>query len=85
MKAEDEEFTEEEHEEDIYDEKEREKLEEEEDEITPEEEGFMKGFEEGQKVASCAKCGKAILDDFIETSIKGNVYRFCSSHCADTY
>ncbi|MBI2574458.1 hypothetical protein HYV82_01080 [Candidatus Woesearchaeota archaeon] len=80
-----EEFTGEEHEEDIYEEEEREKLEEEEDEITPGEEGFMKGYEEGSKMSRCAKCGKAIVEDFVEKEIKGEVYRFCSNHCAESY
>ncbi|MBI2142162.1 hypothetical protein HYU15_01580 [Candidatus Woesearchaeota archaeon] len=80
-----EELTGEEHEEDIYEEEEREKLEEEEDEITPGEEGFMKGYEEGRKMASCAKCGTAIVEDFVEKEIEGEVYRFCSNHCAESY
>lgn len=80
-----EELTGEEHEEDIYDEEERDKLEEEEDEISPAEEGFMKGYEEGRKMASCAKCGTAIIEDFVEKEIKGEVYRFCSNKCADSF
>lgn len=81
----DEQYTEEEHEEDIYDEEERDKLEEDEDEITPEEEGFMKGYEEGKKMSMCAKCGKALLDDFVEREIGKDIYRFCSNHCAESF
>ncbi|MBI3051512.1 hypothetical protein HYY74_03565 [Candidatus Woesearchaeota archaeon] len=87
MKADgnDEEFTGEEHEEDIYDEDARETLEEEEDEITPGEEGFMKGYEEGSKMARCPKCGKSILRDFVEREFGGEVYRFCSESCLAAY
>ena len=80
-----EELTGEEHEEDIYEEEDREKLEEEEDEITPGEEGFMKGYEEGRKMASCAKCGKAIVEDFVEKEINNEIYRFCSNACANSF
>ncbi|MBI2133180.1 hypothetical protein HYU11_00700 [Candidatus Woesearchaeota archaeon] len=84
MKDEEEEYTEENHEEDIYDEEERNKLEEEEDEITPEDEGFMKGYEEGKKMAECAKCGQVLLENFVEREIKGQTYRFCSNKCAES-
>ena len=80
-----EEYTEEEHEEDIYEEKEREKLEEEEDEITPGEEGFMKGYDEGKKMSSCSKCGKVLVDDFVEKEIDDEIYRFCSNRCAEAF
>ena len=71
-------------EEDLYEEEGREELTED-DEITPEEEGFMKGYDEGQKMSRCGKCGKAIVSDFVEKEINGEVYRFCSDSHAAAY
>ena len=75
-----------EEEEDIYEEKERDELEEE-DEISPTEEAFMEGYEEEEKVAKCAKCGKSLLEikGAVEREFKGKHYRFCSEKCAGSY
>lgn len=75
-----------EEEEDIYEEKERDELEEE-DEISPTEEAFMEGYEEEEKVAGCAKCGKSLLEmkGAIEREFKGKHYRFCSEKCSKGY
>ncbi len=75
-----------EEEEDIYEEKERDELEEE-DEISPTEEAFMEGYEEEEKVAACAKCGKTLLEikGTVEREFKGKHYRFCSEKCAGSY
>lgn len=73
-------------EEDIYEEDKRDELEEE-DEISPTEEAFMEGYEEEDKVAKCAKCGKPLLEvkTTVEREFKGQHYRFCSEKCADNY
>ena len=75
-----------EEEEDLYEEEKRDELEEE-DEISPTEEAFMEGYEEEEKVAECAKCGKALLEmkDAVEREFKGKHYRFCSEKCAKGY
>jgi len=70
----------EEKEEDIYSEEGRESLVED-DEITPTEEGFMEGAHDDGQGAKCRKCGKPLLDDFVEKEINGEIYRFCSDHC----
>jgi hypothetical protein len=70
--------------EDVYEEEGREELEED-AEISAEEEGFMKGYEEDGKMAMCAKCGKIFKKDFVEKEIDGEVYRFCSGHCAEAF
>ncbi len=70
--------------EDAYDEEGRELLEEG-DEIAPEEEGFLKGYDEGEKVAKCAKCGKPLLEDFVEKEIGDETYRFCSDEHAESF
>ena len=62
----------------------REELEED-DEISPDEEGFMKGYEEGVKMAKCAKCGKVLGQKFMEKEIKNEIYRFCSDKCAERF
>ena len=84
IKDDGEEFTEESKERDIYDEEERSELEES-DEISPEEEGFMKGYEEGKKMASCPKCGRALGAEFVEREIHDEIYRFCSAHCSESF
>lgn len=71
---------EEEKEEDIYSEEGRESLVED-DEITPAEEGFMEGAHDDGQGAKCRKCGKPLLDDFVETEINGEICRFCSDNC----
>lgn len=70
----------------IYEENERDELEEE-DEITPTEEAFMEGYEEEEKVAECAKCGKTLLEveKVVEREFKGKHYRFCSEKCGRSY
>ncbi len=73
--------------EDIYTEEGRE-LAEEDDEISAEEAGFMEGYEEGEKLAKCKTCHKAISDDpdeVIEEEYNNKIYRFCSQRCADVF
>lgn len=69
---------------DIYEEKGREE-ELEDDEISPEEEGFMEGAHDGGQDAKCRKCGKLLLRNIVEKEIKGEIYRFCSNKCAQSY
>ena len=69
---------------DIYTEKGLEELEED-DEIAPWEEGFMEGAKGGGQGAKCRKCGKILIDDFIERQIGDQIYRFCSEECSETY
>ncbi len=71
-------------EEDIYTEEGRD-VAEDEDVITDVEEGFMEGYEEGSRAAKCAKCKIILEEDFIEEEINGEVYRFCSERCAETF
>ena len=68
--------------EDIYSNTGREELIDEEDEITDVDEGFMKGYEEGEKMAVCSNCGKLLDDDVVEQEFDDETYRFCSSDCA---
>ncbi|MBW2974545.1 hypothetical protein KY366_02405 [Candidatus Woesearchaeota archaeon] len=70
--------------EDIYSEEGREDLMDD-DEISPAEEGFMEGAEGGGQGAKCRKCGKVLMDDFIERKVGDEVCRFCSDECADEY
>ncbi|MBM3199729.1 hypothetical protein FJZ53_02240 [Candidatus Woesearchaeota archaeon] len=72
-------------EEEVYSEAAREELVEDEDEITDADEGFMKGYEEGAKMAKCPICGKVITADFVEKEINDEVYRFCSEEHAEKY
>jgi len=74
-----------EREEDIYSDEGREELMEEEDEITDIDEGFMKGYEEGEKIAECQNCGAILLDEVVERIIDDETYRFCSSKCASEF
>lgn len=69
---------------DVYSEEGREKLVED-DEITPGEEGFMEGAHDDGQGAKCRKCGKPLLDNFIEREIDGEIYRFCSERCATKF
>jgi YHS domain-containing protein len=48
-----------------------------EDEITDLDEGFMRGYEEGEKMAKCPLCGVVLDQDFVEREIDGEIYRFC--------
>ena len=70
----------------VYEEEARDELEED-DEISPTEEAFMEGYEEEEKVAKCANCGKALLEikSAVEREFKGQHYRFCSERCAKGY
>lgn len=71
--------------EDIYSDEGREELMEEEDEITDVDEGFMQGYEQGEKAAVCANCGKLLEEDFVEQEIGEEMCRFCSNDCASEY
>jgi len=58
------------------------------DEIDEFEQGFMQGYENEEKSAKCSLCNK-ILDnkeeDIIEVEFEGEIYRFCSEKCAETF
>lgn len=71
-------------EEEVYSEAGREELEEE-DEITDLDEGFMKGYDEGAKMAKCPVCNKVIEKDFVERDIDDETYRFCCEEHAEKY
>jgi len=70
----------------VYAEEKRDELEED-DEISPTEDAFMEGYEEEEKVAKCANCGKTLLDikTAVEREFKGQHYRFCSEKCGRSY
>lgn len=72
-------------EEEVYSEAAREDMMEDEDEITDLDEGFMKGYDEGSKMAKCLVCGKLIEKDFVEREIDDEVYRFCCEDHAEKY
>ena len=72
-------------EEDIYSKEGREELLEDEDEISDVDEGFMKGYDEGQKMAECCTCRKVLDKDIVEEELDDEVYRFCSSKCASAF
>ena len=55
------------------------------DEISPREEGFMEGAHDDGQGAKCRKCGKILMDNFIERKVDDETYRFCSDECADKY
>lgn len=55
------------------------------DEIAPWEEGFMEGAKGGGQGAKCRRCGKILIEDFIERQVGGSIYRFCSEKCAEQY
>ena len=69
---------------DVYTDEGLEELEED-DEIAPWEEGFMEGAKGGGQGAKCRRCGKILIDDFIERQIGTSIYRFCSEKCAEQY
>ncbi len=70
---------------DIYDEEGRDELEQN-DEINEVEEGFVEGFEEGEHEAVCAECSSVLVgSDFIEETLDGKNYRFCSEECATAF
>ena len=71
---------------DIYGEEGREELIEDEDEITNIEEGFMKGYDEEEKLSECCNCGKVLVkEEVVEEEFDGVVYRFCSPECASEF
>jgi len=55
------------------------------DEISPEEEGFMQGEHDGGQGAKCRKCGKILMDDFIERKKGDEILRFCCEECSEKY
>lgn len=55
------------------------------DEINDVEEGFMQGYEEGEKMAKCSLCKKPLGKNIVEKEYNGEIYRFCSEHCADEF
>lgn len=57
----------------------------EDDEIDEIEEGFMEGYEEGERAATCALCKRLFGSDFIEEEIDGEIYRFCSENHAEAF
>ena len=69
---------------DIYSEEGRENLVES-DEISPSEEGFMEGADGDGQGAKCRKCGKILMDNFIEKKTGDEICRFCSDECAEKY
>jgi len=69
---------------DVYSEEGREDLVEG-DEISAAEEGFMEGAHDDGQGAKCRRCGKVLMDDFIERKVDNEIYRFCSDECADKY
>jgi len=74
-----------EREENLYSKEGREVLLDKEDEITDVDEGFMKGYEEGEKMAICQFCKKVLEDEVVERDFDGETYRFCSEQCADKF
>ena len=74
-----------EREENLYSQEGREVLLDKEDEITDVDEGFMKGYEEGEKMAICQFCKKVLEDEVVERDFDGETYRFCSEQCADKF
>ena len=71
------------HEVEIYEEEAREEAEED-DEIDELEEGFMQGYD-NDNLTDCANCKKILDGDVIEEELDGNLYRFCSEHCAEEF
>jgi len=73
-------------EEDIYSDAGREELMEDEDEITDIDEGFMKGYEEEEKIAECPNCGALLVNEkVVEEEIGDETFMFCSSECASEF
>ena len=71
--------------EEVYSEAGREKLTEDDDEMTDSDEGFMKGYDEGAKMAKCVVCGEVLAESFVEREFNGQVYRFCSDEHAEKF
>ncbi len=79
-----EEFYEEDQSENIYSEEGREEQLED-DEIDDIEQGFMQGYEQGDKLAKCALCGKILSDRYVEEEINDETYHFCCEHHAELF
>ena len=69
----------------IYSQEGREELMENEDEITDVDEGFMKGYEEEEKLSECGQCNKVLENNVVEREFNDELLRFCSSECASEY
>lgn len=69
----------------VYSEAGREELIENDDSITDVDEGFMKGYEEGGKMAKCPVCNEILADDFVEKEINGEIHRFCCDEHAEKF
>ncbi|MDP4012123.1 MAG: hypothetical protein Q8R00_00760, partial [Candidatus Nanoarchaeia archaeon] len=69
----------------VYSEAGLEDLSGEEDELNDSDEGFMKGYNEGAKSAKCVACGKVLEKKVTELGHNDQIYRFCSSECADKF
>ncbi|MEK6839524.1 MAG: hypothetical protein AABX72_01165 [Nanoarchaeota archaeon] len=73
-------------EEGIYSDAGREELMEEEDEITDIDEGFMKGYEDEEKIAECQNCGNLLVNEkVVEEEFDNQTYMFCTSECASEF
>jgi YHS domain-containing protein len=50
-------------------------------------EGVQQGFDEDERLVTCAYCKKIILekDEAIEKTIDGKQYLFCSQSCCDNF
>ncbi|MCK5107587.1 MAG: hypothetical protein KAQ83_02580 [Nanoarchaeota archaeon] len=59
----------------------------EDDEISPWEAAFMEGADEDGTGAKCRTCGKILLREkaVIEKVINGELHRFCSDECLDSF
>jgi len=55
------------------------------DGMSPAEEGFMEGAEGDGQGAKCRKCGKVLMNDFIEKKVEDEICRFCSDECVEKY
>jgi len=69
----------------VYSDAGRKELIEDDDSITDVDEGFMKGYDEGGKMAKCPVCNKILDDDFVEKEIDGEEHRFCCDEHAEKY
>ena len=56
-------------------------------EISPWEAAFMDGAEDDGQGAKCRNCGKVLMREnaVIEKVIDGELFRFCSDECADSF
>ena len=72
--------------EDLFDEDTNEEESLESDEIDEFEEGFIKGYKD-KNTATCAMCGKVLLDaeETIELEMNDETLRFCSERCAERF